>query len=642
MSLPKNSAYLSLVPILLVILVLVSGCLVQPPVQKLTYYTEQLPPYNYEENGTLKGFSVEILEAIAAKTGDTVTPDTIHLVPWTEGYRTVLSRNDTVLFTTVRIPEREQSFKWAGPIYTYTNVLFARPDRNIVISSADNLKKYRIGVIADDIAIQQLLDAGVNVSQLVTETNVSPIIAKLNRGEIDLWACPEMTGRYFALQETGNSYTFKVVYTLPAHQGYYAFNRDVPDSTVKSFQKALDAIKTEKDPTGTTTYERILGRYVPSLGFAHLNYLTEEWAPFNYNKDGVPQGISVDILEAAFRSMGVNRSRADVHIVPLSEGLHQAQGNTSTVLFSIVRTPEREQLFQWAGPFTRAGFVVFAPGARQITIRSPTDMNRYRIGVVKDSVENTLLTSRGVKTSAIISGSTPADMVKMLEKGEIDLWATGDVNGRYVMMSAGLNPDAYDVVYTLSENDFYYVFSRDVPDTLVSAFSQALSTIREQKNAQGISEYERIIYQQIGVGCTRQPFSDDKVIALVETTARAVEKNAPDTFLRINAGEPPYRDIKNPALYAFVYDMNLTVVAHADNIRLVGNNFRGKTDVAGRPFRDEILAGAKKNGTGWVEYVYQNPVQTNLFYKTTYYRLTKGSDGNYYIVCSGNFRACKG
>ncbi len=75
--------------------------------------------------------------------------------------------------------------------------------------------------------------------------------------------------------------------------------------------------------------------------------------------------------------------------------------------------------------------------------------------------------------------------------------------------------------------------------------------------------------------------------------------------------------------------------------RLVGTNFKGKTDVTGKPYRDEILEGALKNGTGWVDYVYMHPVQTNLYYKTTYYRLTQGSDGNSYIVCSGNYESCQ-
>jgi len=179
--------------------------------------------------------------------------------------------------------------------------------------------------------------------------------------------------------------------------------------------------------------------------------------------------------------------------------------------------------------------------------------------------------------------------------------AEGDLTGRYEMKKAGVNPDAYEIVYTLGENDLYYIFSRDVPDTLVSSFQQAFQMVKYQRDAQGVSEYERIIYRNVGVGCTPQPFTDETVMALVDTTAAAIEKNASDTFRRINAGDGPYRDPENPALYVFVYDMNLTIVAHADNILMVGVNYKGKTDVAGKPFRDDILAGALKNGlAGWI------------------------------------------
>jgi polar amino acid transport system substrate-binding protein len=650
MSLLTRYLYPILISALAGALVLTAGCTSEPPsmpvptasptTERLTFYTEQLPPYNYVENGTLKGISVDLLEAITAKTGTNMTREQVHLVPWTEGYQTVLTRNNTVLFTTARLPDREQSFKWAGPIWTYTNVLFARPDRGIVIEGLESLKGYRIGVIADDVAIQQLLDAGVNKSQLVAETDVSAIVAKLESGEIDLWAYPKAPGRYFTGKLTGNYYSFRIVYTLPELEGWYVFNRDVPDSTVQSFQQALDAIKTEKDARGTTSYERILGRNLPVIGLAQLTYLTEEWPPFNYEKDGIPAGIGVEILEAIFRDTGVNRSRVDVRIVPLSDALRQAQDPTGTVVFSIVHSPEREPLYKWAGPFTRGSFVVFAPVSKNITITADEDLNTYRIGAVKGTIENTLLTNRGVNPSRVVNGPVPADLIAMLEDGEIDLWATGDITGRYEMTVTGADPDAYEIVYTLSENDFNFIFSRDVPDELVDAFSQAIVMVRDQKDAQGISEYERIIYRNIGVGCTRQPFTDDEVVALVEVTARDIARDAPGTFRRINAGEAPYRDAENPELYVFVYDTRETFVAHADNIQLVGVSFKGKTDVTGKPLHDEIINGALKNGTGWVEYVYMNPVQTNLYYKTTYYALTKGSDGNSYIVCSGNFRPC--
>jgi polar amino acid transport system substrate-binding protein len=69
-------------------------------------------------------------------------------------------------------------------------------------------------------------------------------------------------------------------------------------------------------------------------------------------------------------------------------------------------------------------------------------------------------------------------------------------------------------------------------------------------------------------------------------------------------------------------------------------NYRGKTEVTGKPFRDEIVAGALQNGTGRVEYLYINPVETGLYDKRTYYQLVRGSDGNHYVVCSGTYKAC--
>jgi len=610
-----------------------------PDPTALTYYTEQFPPYNYQESDTLKGVAVDLLGEITGKMGKTVMPNQVHLVPWTEGYQATLNSNNTVLFSTVRLPERETSFKWAGPILTDSYVLFAGWDRGITINSLDNLSTYRIGVITDDAAIPQLLDAGVEESQLIYDTNASVLIGKLSSGEIDLWCYPEAVGRSITEQVTGNYYSFKVVFTLDNIGYYYAFSKDVPDSTVNAFQQAIDALKQERDTAGVSTYDRVLGRYIPSIGLGQLNYLTEEWAPFNYEKEGKPAGLSVEILEAIFRTIGVNRTGADVRIVTLADGFTQAQGNTGTMLFSIVRTPERESLYKWAGPFTKSSFVVFAPVSRNVTIASDADLNSYVIGAVESTIENDLLAQKGYNVDSIINRETPAELAQMLRGGQVDLWATGDLTGPYEMKQAGVNPDDNEIVYVLSKNEFYYIFSKDIPDTLINAFSGALDNVRHQRDAQGVTEYARIVYRNLGVGYARQTFTDETVVALVDKTVTDIHNNAADTFRKINAGEAPYQDIQDPGLYVFVYDTNVTMIAHGDNILMVGSNWRGKTDVTGFAFRDAIVNGALENGSGWVEYVYFNPSQANLYYKTTYYKLATGSDDNKYVVCCGNYRS---
>jgi polar amino acid transport system substrate-binding protein len=608
-------------------------------VGSLTFYTEEFPPYNYRENGTLQGASVDLLGEITSRMGHEIAPDQVHLVPWTVGYQAALNSTKTVLFSTFRLPEREQSFKWAGPISMDRYVLFAGWDKTITINTSADLKGYRIGVVTDDAAAAQLLASGVEDGQLVCDTDVSVLIQKLARGDIDLWCYPEVVGRYLTQQVTSDYYSFRVAFALDSIDCYYAFSRDVPDPIVSSFQKALDALKQEKDARGVSTYERILGKHIPSIGLANLEYLTEEWAPFNYLQEGNASGASVEILEAVFRNLGVNRTKDAVSIVPLADAFQKAQGDNGTVVFSIVRSPAREPLYKWAGPFTKSSFVLYARLSDNISIAAPADLDKYRIGAVAATIENQLLTDKGVNTSHIVSAAVPSDLLQLLAAGQIDLWATGDLTGRYEITKAGLDPDDFGIVYTLSENDFYFIFSRDVPDALVNAFQHAIQFVRYEPDAQGVSEYERIIYRYLGVGYSSRTFTDAAVMALVNSTAAAMRANASDTLRRINAGEAPYVDPTDSGLYAFVYDTNVTVVANAVNPMVAGVNFKGKTDVTGRPFRDLIVSGALANSTGWVEYVYMNPTQTNLYHKVAYYQLVLGSDGDNYIVCSGNYKA---
>ncbi len=250
------------------------------PANTLTYYTEQFPPCNYQENGTAKGIAVDFLTEITDKMGSKVTADQVHIVPWTEAYQAALTKENTVLFSTARLPQRESSFKWAGPIFSDSYALFTRWDNNISIESANDLNEYKIGVIKDSAAITKLTDAGVDESQLVYFTNATSIIEQLSSGDIDFWCYAQVVGRTITEQLTGNYYAFKNAFQLSTYDYYYAFSKDIPDSTINAFQQAMEALKQEKDDSGISTYERILSRYIPTQG---TSTTPEELVEFVHN-----------------------------------------------------------------------------------------------------------------------------------------------------------------------------------------------------------------------------------------------------------------------------------------------------------------------------------------------------------------------
>jgi signal transduction histidine kinase len=128
----------------------------------------------------------------------------------------------------------------------------------------------------------------------------------------------------------------------------------------------------------------------------------------------------------------------------------------------------------------------------------------------------------------------------------------------------------------------------------------------------------------------------EEVVALVEQTKEAMEKNAFQTLAKINMGEHPYKDLDNPSLYVFVLDTDLTLVAHFKTA-IVGRNQKGKPDSKGKLFRDEFLAVAQKDGSGWVDYYFENPKTKKLAHKNSFVKLVKGSNGVDYIIGCGKY-----
>jgi len=84
-----------------------------------------------------------------------------------------------------------------------------------------------------------------------------------------------------------------------------------------------------------------------------------------------------------------------------------------------------------------------------------------------------------------------------------------------------------------------------------------------------------------------------------------------------------------------VYDTGVTIVAEADNPRLIGVTTRGKTEITGVPFRDRIVHQALEERSGWVDYVWMTPEYNGICHKSAYFRLVEGTDGGRQIVVGG-------
>ena len=89
----------------------------------------------------------------------------------------------------------------------------------------------------------------------------------------------------------------------------------------------------------------------------NLEFVTEEYPPYNYTESGIARGITVDILLESAALMALPLERRNIRSMPWARGYQMAQKGPGVLLFSMTRTSDREHLFKWVGPIVPSRIV---------------------------------------------------------------------------------------------------------------------------------------------------------------------------------------------------------------------------------------------------------------------------------------------
>jgi polar amino acid transport system substrate-binding protein len=236
-----------------------------PPAGGLRIITEVYPPYNFvDKNNNVTGQSTEIVRAILEKTG---TQATIEVMPLSEGLALAQKGPKVVIYSLNRTAQRENLFKWVGPIGNYEQAFYAKKGSataalvTLFYRQLEDAKKVdKIGVYKGDAGAQFLASQGfTNLDESQTDVEA---LKKLMDGTVQLWL-GNKDGLAITAEEAGvNPDDLVMMPTVIIRADLYiAFSKDIPDSTVKAWQGALDALKQEKDIDDKTVYEKIMAKY---------------------------------------------------------------------------------------------------------------------------------------------------------------------------------------------------------------------------------------------------------------------------------------------------------------------------------------------------------------------------------------------
>lgn len=106
-----------------------------------------------------------------------------------------------------------------------------------------------------------------------------------------------------------------------------------------------------------------------------------------------------------------------------------------------------------------------------------------------------------------------------------------------------------------------------------------------------------------------------RVEALVNKAAALIDSKGKAAFpeFRVKGSEWFHEDT-----YLFVYDMESNVLLNPAFPAREGTKVTGQKDVTGKPFHDAMIRTAQTKGSGWVDYMFPKPGQTQPSRKWTY------------------------
>jgi len=128
-------------------------------------------------------------------------------------------------------------------------------------------------------------------------------------------------------------------------------------------------------------------------------------------------------------------------IIPWSRAQLLAQSEANVLIYAMLRTEQREDLYEWIGVLYPAELYLYAlKGKLDDPPETLEEASQFRIGLARRSAADNLFTSLGF-TKLVYAGN-PTRSPILLERGRVDLWPMTRQEALGITRDYGLDDDA--------------------------------------------------------------------------------------------------------------------------------------------------------------------------------------------------------
>ncbi len=220
-----------------------------------------------------------------------------------------------------------------------------------------------------------------------------------------------------------------------------------------------------------------------------LTIVTEQLPPFQMQSaDGVT-GYATEIIKAILLEAKIDFK---ITLYPWTRAYNLAIKKENTCIYSIARTSEREQLFQWTKPIasTNSSFIGLVSN-KNIKMTKLEDAKKYITAVIKDDITHQLLLKNGfIEGEHFYVVNNPNSLLKLLTtRKKIDLILVDYLTIKYRAQYDHIDPKIFTPYLHLNKKplNFYLACSKKTDPIIIDHISESLDNIK----AKGV--YQKII-----------------------------------------------------------------------------------------------------------------------------------------------------
>jgi len=206
-----------------------------------------------------------------------------------------------------------------------------------------------------------------------------------------------------------------------------------------------------------------------------LRILTENYPPLSYIENGEVKGYGTDVVNAIQAELEIDFS---IELMNWDAAYSSAMRHPNVVLYTIDRTPEREELFHFIGPLGSNVASLYSTKDNLMTINSLDEAKAVStIATTTNWFTEQYLVEQDF--SNLLSMVDPIQTLKLLAENKADLAVFTDVTLPELSEEAGIDLDTMVPVYELLSTDYYIAISKDTDKRIVDQWQNAFTTIQD-------------------------------------------------------------------------------------------------------------------------------------------------------------------